>query len=298
MTSIAAEEGHDITEAGRSTITKKHSKVTIKMIVFYVLLTVGMALTILPVFWMFMASFMTLGDVFATPVNIIPPTWQPQNYITIFTDFEIDLYFKNSVIITGSIVILQVLFCSLVGYGLAKFDFPGKNLVFLFIMATLMIPFAVILIPLYLIVRSFNWIDTYYGLIIPFALSPIGIFLMRQFIMSVPDDYMDAARIDGANELSIFLRVVIPLSRPAVITLAIITFVTNWDQFLWPLIITTTKDHRPLPIGLSNFMQQFTNDWHLLMAGAVVAVLPVMILFLVMQRQFLEGMAGLSGMKG
>ena len=266
--------------------------------IFYLLLTAGMALTVLPVFWMFMASFMTLGDVFATPVNLIPPTWQPQNFIEIFTDFEIGLYFRNSLIVTGSIVILQVFFCSIVGYGLAKFDFPGKSLIFMFIMATLMIPFAVILIPLYLIVRTFDWIDTFQGLIIPFAMSPIGIFLMRQFIIAVPDDYMDAARIDGAHEFLIFWRVVLPLSKPAVITLAIITFVSNWDQFLWPLIITTTKYYRTLPIGLASFMQQFTNEWHLLMAAAVVAVLPVMLLFLLMQRQFLEGMAGLSGVKG
>jgi len=281
-------------------ISTKHlnGKALARLVIFYLLLTAGMALTVLPVFWMFMASFMTLGDVFATPVNLIPPKWQPENFITIFTDFNIGLYFKNSLIITGSIVILQVFFCSIVGYGLAKFDFPGKNIVFMFIMATLMIPFAVILVPLYLIVRSFNWIDTYQGLIFPFAMSPIGIFLMRQFIFAVPDDYMDAARIDGANEFRIFWQVVLPLSKPAVITLAIITFVSNWDQFLWPLIITTTNKYRPLPIGLASFMQQFTNDWHLLMAGAVVAVLPVILLFLLMQRQFLEGMAGLSGVKG
>ncbi|MBV7332082.1 carbohydrate ABC transporter permease [Chloroflexi bacterium TSY] len=269
----------------------------IKTSIFYLLLTIGMAVIVLPVYWMFMASFMTLADVFDTPVNLYPPIWQPQNYITIFAEFEIGLYFRNSIVVTGSIVILNLLFCSSVGYGLAKFDFPGKNLVFMFIMATIMIPFAVILIPLYLIVRTFDWIDTFQGLIIPFAMSPVGIFLMRQFIISVPDDYMDAARIDGASELSIFWRIVLPLSRPAVITLAIITFVTNWDQFLWPLIITTTKYYRTLPIGLASFMQQFTNDWHLLMTSAVVAVLPVMLLFLVMQRQFLEGMAGLSGIK-
>ena len=128
-------------------------------------------------------------------------------------------------------------------------------------------------------------------------MSPIGIFLMRQFIFSVPDDYMDAARIDGASELGIFFRIVLPLSRPAIITLAIITFVTNWDVFLWPLIVTTTDRYRTLPIGLAQFLQEYQNEWNLLMAGAVVAVLPVVILFLAMQRKFLESMAGLSGIK-
>jgi len=275
----------------------KTSKNIATELLFYGLLTLGMALITLPVFWMFSASFMTLGDVFTTPVNLLPPVWRPQNYIEIFTDFNIGLYFMNSVIVTGSVVILQVIFCSLVGYSMAKFDYPGRNLIFAFIMATLMIPFAVILIPLYLIVRGFSWVDSYQGLILPFAMSPIGIFLMRQFIVSVPDDYIDAARIDGASEIGIFFRIVLPLSRPAVITLAIITFVTNWDLFLWPLVITTTDRYRTLPIGLAQFLQQYQNEWNLLMAGAVVAVLPVILLFLSMQRRFLEGMAGLSGIK-
>jgi multiple sugar transport system permease protein len=266
-------------------------------ILFYLLLTAGMVLTVLPVYWMFMASFMTLSDVFTTPVNLFPPEWRPQNYVDIFTRFNIGHYFVNSLIVTGSIVILQVIFCSIVGYSMAKFDYPGKNLIFAFIMATLMIPFAVILIPLYLIVRGFDWVDSYQGLIVPFSMSPIGIFLMRQFIVSVPDDYLDAARIDGASELGIFFRIVLPLSRPAIITLAIITFVTNWDDFLWPLIITTTQRYRTLPIGLAQFLQEYQNEWNLLMAGAVVAVLPVMILFFALQRRFLEGMAGLSGLK-
>lgn len=275
----------------------KRASNSLKTILFYLLLTVGMMVTVLPVYWMFMASFMTLGDVFTTPVNLFPPEWRPQNYVDIFTEFNIGRYFINSVIVTGAIVILQVIFCSLVGYSMAKFDYPGKNLIFIFIMATLMIPFAVILIPLYLIVRTFDWIDTYQGLILPFSMSPIGIFLMRQFIVSVPDDYMDAARIDGASELGIFFRIVLPLSRPAIITLAIITFVTNWDVFLWPLIVTTTDRYRTLPIGLAQFLQEYQNEWNLLMAGAVVAVLPVILLFLAMQRRFLEGMAGLSGLK-
>lgn len=269
----------------------------IKTLLFYLFLTVGMIITILPVYWMFAASLMTLGDVFTTPVNLYPPEWRPQNYIDIFTEFNIGRYFLNSVIVTGSIVILHLIFCSIVGYSMAKFDYPGKNVIFAFIMATLMIPFAVILIPLYLIVRTFGWIDSYQGLILPFAMSPIGIFLMRQFIFGVPDDYIDAARIDGASELGIFFRIVLPLSRPAIITLAIITFVTNWDVFLWPLIVTTTDRYRTLPIGLAQFLQEYQNEWNLLMAGAVVAVLPVVILFLAMQRRFLEGMAGLSGLK-
>jgi multiple sugar transport system permease protein len=276
---------------------RKSARAILALLLFYMLFTIGAAIIVLPIYWMFMASFMTRGDVVSTPVYLFPPTWQPENYLRIFTDFNIGLYFKNSLIVTGSIVILNLFFCSLVGYSLAKFDYPGKNLIFLFIMSTVMIPFAVLLIPLYLIVRAFGWINSYPGLILPFAMSAFGIFLMRQFIFGVPDDYIDAARIDGAGEFGIFLRIVLPLSRPALITLAILTFVGNWDEFLWPLVVTTTDQYRTLPIGLSKFLEAYQNEWNLLMAGAVVAALPLVLLFLVMQRRFLEGMAGLSGLK-
>ena len=265
---------------------------------FHVVMLAGGFLLIMPVLWMVSASFMTRADILDAPVNLLPPVWQPQNFIQIFVDFNIGRYFMNSIIVTGSVVLLNLLFCSLVGYSLAKFNYPGKNIVFLFIMATVMIPFAVIVIPLFLIVRSFNWVDTYQGLIVPFAMSAFGIFLMRQFIFGIPDDYIDAARIDGASEIGIFFRIILPLSRPALVTLAILTFVTNWDEFLWPLVVTSTDQFRTLPIGLSKFLEAYQNDWHLLMAGAVVSALPLVVLFLAMQRRFLEGMAGLSGIKG
>ena len=267
-------------------------------VIFHVAMLVGGILFILPVLWMISASFMTRSDVLDVPVNLLPPLWQPQNYIQIFVDFNIGLFFKNSLIVTGSVVLLNLFFCSMVGYSLAKFDFPGKNLLFTFIMATVMIPFAVILIPLFLTVRSLGWVDTYQGLIVPFTMSAFGIFLMRQFMVSIPDDYLDAARIDGASEFVIFFRIVLPLSRPALVTLAIVTFVTNWDEFLWPLVVTTTDNFRTLPIGLAKFLEAYENEWHLLMAGAVVAALPLVTLFLAMQRRFMEGMAGLSGIKG
>ena len=277
--------------------TQKNSSLP-RSLFFHAAMLGGGFLFIVPVLWMVSASFMTRGDVLDVPVNLLPPVWQPQNYIQIFVDFNIGLFFVNSIIVTGSVVLLNLLFCSLVGYSLAKFDYPGKNLLFLFIMATVMVPFAVIIIPLFLIVRSLAWVDTYQGLIVPFTMSAFGIFLMRQFMLGVPDDYLDAARIDGASELGIFFQIVVPLSRPALVTLAIVTFVINWDEFLWPLVVTTTDSYRTLPIGLAKFLEAYENEWHLLMTGAVVAALPLVLLFLVMQRRFLEGMAGLSGLKG
>ncbi|MGH2561111.1 MAG: carbohydrate ABC transporter permease [Thermomicrobiales bacterium] len=268
-----------------------------RTILFYVLLTAGLLIFLLPAIWMVSASFMTRQDILASPVNLIPPEWRPRNYVEIFTDFNLDHYFLNSAFVTGSIVVLNVLFCSMVGYSLAKFDFPGKNLIFGFILSTIMVPFAAILIPLYLIIREFKWINTYQALIVPFAMSALGIFLMRQFMLSIPDDYLDAARVDGASEFGIFFRIVLPLSGPGLTTLAIITFVTYWDEFLWPLVVTTTDQYRPITVGLAKFQEQYGTQWHLLMAGAVVAALPVVILFLVLQRRFFVAMGGLSGLK-
>jgi multiple sugar transport system permease protein len=266
-------------------------------ILFYLALTLGLLVFVLPVLWMVSASFMTRQDILSAPVKLLPPVWRPENYLEIFADFNLGRYLLNSVFVTGSIVVLNVFFGSMVGYGLAKFDFPGKNLVFGFILATIMVPFTAILIPLYLIVRAFSWINTYQALIVPFGMTAIGIFLMRQFMLSIPDDYLDAARVDGASELGIFFRIVLPLSGPGMTTLAILTFVTYWDEFLWPLVVTTTDDYRPLTVGLAKFLEQYQTEWNLLMAGAVVAALPVVVLFLVLQRRFFAAMGSLSGLK-
>lgn len=264
---------------------------------FYGLLTAGAVICLMPVFWMVSASFMTRADVLASPINLLPPVWQPQNYADIFTRFNIGLYLLNSTIVTGTVVLLNVVLCTSVGYALAKFRFPGQSVFFLMVLATIMIPFTVLLIPLYNIVRALNWINSYQGLIIPFAMSGLGVFLMRQFILDIPDDYINAARVDGASELLIFFRVIIPLARPAMITLAILTFVNNWDEFLWPLISTTSDTYRTMPVGLARFLGQYGNDWNLLMAGATVAALPVILLFLGLQKPFLESQGNLAGLR-
>jgi multiple sugar transport system permease protein len=203
----------------------------------------------------------------------------------------------NSIIVTGSVVLLNLVFCPLVGYSLAKFDYPGKNILFVFILSTIMVPFTAILVPLYLIVRSLGWVNTYQALIFPFAMSAVGIFLMRQFMYAIPGDYMDAARMDGASEPTIYIRIVMPISQPAMVTLAILTFVGTWDEFLWVLVTTTGDQIRTLPIGLAKFVEAYQTRWELMMAGSVVAALPVLIVFVALQRRFLEGMASLSGLK-
>uniref|UniRef100_A0A7C1FEU6 Carbohydrate ABC transporter permease n=1 Tax=Caldilinea aerophila TaxID=133453 RepID=A0A7C1FEU6_9CHLR len=257
----------------------------------------GAILITTPALYMLSASFMTNSELFSARFQLLPSTLYWGNYVEVFARFNFMRYLSNSVFVTGVIVLLNLLFSPMVGYSLAKFDYPGKNILLLFILATVMVPFTAILIPLFLIVRGLGWVNTYQGLIIPFAMSAFGIFLMRQFIVSVPDDYIDAARIDGASEFRIYFQIVLPLIQPALITLAIIVFVASWDEFLWMLVVTTGDALRTLPIGLAKFREQYQTRFELMMAGSVIAAAPVVIMFLALQRRFLQGMAGLSGLK-
>ena len=273
------------------------AKNIIPSLLFYGLLSLGAIFISVPIIWMVSASFMTTNEIFSPQIKLFPDSLRLNNFVTVFTEFNFARYLLNSIIVTGSIILLNLIFCPLVGYSLAKFQYPGRNLLFTFIMATVMVPFTAILIPLYLISRSLGWIDTYPAMIIPFAMSAFGIFLMRQFMHAIPDDYIDAARLDGASEFRIFLSVIVPISQPALITLALITFIANWDELLWPLIITNSDALRTLPIGLTKFVEAYQTRWELMMAGSVVAAMPAVLIFVLMQRRFLAGMASLSGLK-
>jgi multiple sugar transport system permease protein len=271
-------------------------RTTGKILGLLALLLGGIAFS-LPTLYMISASLMTSQELFSTQLRLFPDVPQWQNYAQVFVNFNFGRYLMNSIIVTGTVVLLNLIFTPMVGYSLAKFDFPGKNLLFVFILATVMVPFTAILIPLFLIVRSLGWVNSYPGLIVPFAMTAFGVFLMRQFILAVPDDYIDAGRIDGASELRIFFQIVMPLIQPALVTLAIVIFVANWDEFLWMLVVTTGDALRTLPIGLAKFVEQYRTRYELMMAGSVVSAAPVVIVFLALQRRFLEGMAGLSGLK-
>lgn len=283
------------------TLNRSGNAITIKNIsartVFYVALTLGAIFVSVPTLWMVSASFMTSAELFSPQVRLLPLELRLENYTEVFTRFNFGRYLLNSCIVTGSVIILNLIFCPLVGYSLAKFRYPGRNLLFIFVLSTIMVPFTAILVPLYLIVRTLGWINTYQGMIVPFAMSAFNIFLMRQFMTSIPDDYTDAARIDGANELTIYIRIILPICQPALVTLAILTFISNWDEFLWMLVVTTGDQFRTLPIGLAKFVEAYQTRWELMMAGSVVAALPAVLVFLAMQRRFLAGIASLSGIK-
>lgn len=263
----------------------------------YVALLAGAIFVSLPTLYMLSASLMTSQDLFATEFHFFPTAIYVQNYVEVFANFNFSNYLQNSAIVTSAVVILNLIFSPMVGYSLAKFDFPGKAVLMLFILATVMVPFTAILIPLFLIIRTIDWVNSYPGLIMPFAMSAFGIFLMRQFLLAVPDDYIDAGRIDGAGELRIYFQIVLPLIQPALVTLAIVIFVGIWDEFLWTLVITTGDALRTLPIGLAKFVEQYRTRYELMMAGSVVAAAPVILIFVALQRRFLQGMAGLSGLK-
>jgi multiple sugar transport system permease protein len=262
---------------------------------------IGLVLAIVsafPVLYMFSASLMQPSQIFSMPLQLVPQPPRPQNFVDIFAQFNIGHYLRNSLLFTSCVVLLNLLFCSLTGYSLAKFRFPGRRVIFLFILSTMMVPFNVIVVPLYAVVRSLGWIDTPQALIVPFMITAFGVFLMRQFIGDIPDEYLDAARIDGAHEVGIYWRIILPLAKSALTTLAILVFVDNWDSFLWPLIALNSDTWKPLPLGLAQFLSNYGNAWTLFMAACVLATIPLLVVFIVLQRGFLQAFSGLSGIKG
>ena len=264
----------------------------------YTVVTLGFVAVITPFVWMILGSFKPQGELLR-----VPPTWWPEsptldNYSSLFSKQSFLRYFFNSTLVAVVITVANVTFSSMVGYALAKLKFRGKKLVFALVMGTLMIPGMVTFVPLFVLVANLGMVDSYPGLILPFLVTPFGVFLMRQFIMQLPDDLLDAGRIDGAGELRIFRQIILPLCGPGLATLGILTFLGSWNNFLWPLVVAQTQDYYTLPVALALFSnnQQFIPNYGVLLAGATVVVVPVLIVFLIFQRRFIEGIAS-TGIK-
>jgi multiple sugar transport system permease protein len=249
-----------------------------------------------PFYWAFATAFKPSGDVFASPPKWIPSPWTVANFKEVFTLVPFGRYFLNSVIVTGSIVALNVVFDTAAAYAFAKLRFPGRNVLFFLLLITLMVPFQVNLIPLYRIMVKLNEIspalgvDTYSAMILPGAIQVFGIFLMRQFLASIPDEMLESARIDGASEFRILRSVIFPIAAPGMATLAIFTFLGAWNDFLWPLIVTNSDDVRTLPVGLALLARKNTVNWGDTMAGTVLVAAPMILIFLLLQRRFIEGL--------
>jgi len=276
--------------------TRKWAIAPSKMLI-YLTMALGALVFFLPIFYMLTGSLKQSSDIFKVPFQWIPSPFVPENYTEAMKVAPFGRYFLNSLIVGVFTTLLNVFFSALTGYGFAKYNFWGKKFLFIAILSTLMIPFQAIMVPLYIIVRDFSWLNSYLGLIIPWSLSAFGVFLMRQFILSIPNELMDAARIDGDSELGIFWHVILPLSKTPLVTLAIFTFLDSWNNLLWPLIIITKPEMRTVSLGLTEFQTLHGTSYNLLMAGSTVATIPILILFIFLQRYFIRGVV-LSGLKG
>jgi len=269
------------------------------LILFSVALLISL-LFFFPVYLMVSSSFKSEGEIFAIPMHWIPHEFQGfRQYQFAFENTRLERWYINSLFIAAVQTIATVFFGALAGYGFAKFRFPGRNILFLFILSIMTVPFQILVIPMFVLVHQLGWHNSYQGLIMPGLISAFGVFMMRQFAYSVPDELLDAARIDGASEFSIFRRIVMPMLKPAAASLAIITFLFSWNSFLWPLVVAQNRDLVTLPVGLTYFSQSLDREplWAVAMAVSTMATIPVILLFLFFQRYFIEGMM-VSGIKG
>jgi multiple sugar transport system permease protein len=262
----------------------------------YIGLVAAALVMVAPFLWTVSTALKPSADVFASPPKLIPDPATLANFQDVLTLLPFDRYLLNSIIVTGAIVLLNVIFGTMAAYAFAKLRFPGRNLIFAVMLLTLMVPFQVNLIPLYAIMVRLKeatgiiGADTYFGLIAPSAVQVFGIFLMRQFLRSIPNEILENARVDGASEWRILRSIVFPLATPGMATLAIFTFIAAWNDFLWPLIVTSSDDMRTLPVGLALLARKNTVNWGQTMAGTVLAAGPMIAVFLVLQRRFIEGL--------
>ena len=258
-------------------------------IFLYAFLIVGSALALLPMLWMVSASFMAAGEANSFPPRLIPRDPTLEHYRALFTSLNLGRYLLNSTIIATTATALSILINSMAGYAFAKLRFPHRDRLFRLLTLGLVIPVQVAMLPLFLLLRQMGLVNTYWAVIIPSMASIFGIFLIRQYARSIPDDLIDAARIDGASELRIYWSVVLPVIRPILATLAIWTFLSTWNDFMWPLIVMSDREYQTLPVALAGLSREHVQDNERMVAGSVVTILPVLILFLALQRHYIQG---------
>jgi multiple sugar transport system permease protein len=264
-------------------------------VVAWTLLLMGGIVMVMPILYMFATSFKFPHEV--GELSLIPKEPTLENYIYVLGDGRFFRWFLNSLGIAVIVTLSNVFFDSLVGYTLAKFRFRGRYFVFIAILSTLMIPTEMLVIPWYVMAKTFGWLDSYWGIMFPGLMTAFGTFLMKQFFETVPDDFLEAARIDGLNEFQIWWQIAMPLVTPALSALAIFTFLGNWTAFIWPLIVTNSKELYTVPVGLTSFSFEQGVQWEVIMTGAAIATLPTLIVFLVFQRYIVRGVV-LAGLKG
>jgi multiple sugar transport system permease protein len=254
-------------------------------------------LFIIPLLWMVSTSFQAGEKMYQLTTEWIPAVWHPENFPNALSRAAFPTFFLNSAVVSVAVMVGNILFCTLAGYGLAKYRFPGDRFVLLAILSTLMLPMEVTLVPTFLIIHQLGWLNTYQGIFAPLLVDAFGVFLMRQFILKIPSDYIEAARIDGLGEFGILWRIIVPQCKPAIAVLAIFAFRDSWDQFLWPLVVVSRDEYRTYPLGLVRFGEDYGSPPTEQMAIAVLATIPVFLVFLLLQR-FVKTGFGLSGLKG
>ncbi|MFH1213634.1 MAG: carbohydrate ABC transporter permease [Candidatus Neomarinimicrobiota bacterium] len=263
----------------------------------YLLMIPAMILTLVPFIWMVSVSLLPEGGANQFPPQLFPKEISWEHYRRLFSQMNIVRYFINSIIVSVSVTAISLVFNSMAGYAFAKYRFPGKNKLFSLLLSAMVIPAQVTMLPLFLMLNRLGLINSYWGIIIPGLASIYGIFLIRQYIISIPDSLIEAARIDGASDFYIYRKIILPLAKPILVTLALFTFMGAWNDFLWPLIILTRDNMYTLPVALANLMGEHVQDTELMMAGSVITILPVLIVFLAMQKYYIRGIM-LGGVKG
>lgn len=251
---------------------------------------------VFPFIWMLFTSFKPEAQIAQYPPKLFPDSWTLENYQNVWSRIPFARLFLNSIVMAGGVTVISLLLDSMAAYALSRLEFPGRDAIFIVILIALMLPFQVMFIPLYVVVHDLGLLDSYSGLIVPRATNAFGIFMLRQFFMTLPKELDEAARIDGASEFGIYWRIILPLSGPALATLAIFHFMYNWNDFLWPLLITSSTEMRTLPAGLALFVGQHVVEYGVVMAGAVLTLLPLLVAFLFAQRYFIQGIA-MTGIK-
>ena len=261
------------------------------------LLTLFAAASLLPLLWMLSVSFMPTGAASVLPPPLLPAEPTLANYRELFERAGLLGNLVNSLILAAAVTIMSLLFNTLAGYAFAKLRFAGRDRLFRLLIAALVIPAQVAMMPLFLLLKEMHLINTYGGVVVPAMAGIFGIFLVRQYTLGIPDELIEAARVDGAGELRIFVQIILPLLRPVLVSLAVFSFLGSWNDFMWPLIVLTDDDLHTLPVALAGLSREHVQDYELMMAGSVVTVLPVLLLFLALQRHYIRGML-LGGVKG
>ena len=294
----SAERTLELAEQVVSTPGPRRRRVTWELILAYVLLSLGAVVMVLPFIWMLLTSLKPAPEL--VQFAFLPKNPTLDNYREVLGTSNFGRWYGNSLLIATISTLSVAFFDSLVGYTLNKFEFPGKNIIFIGILATLMVPTEMLIIPWFNMSVQLGWnqgVAQYWGIVFPGVITAVGIFLMRQFFDGVPNELLDAARIDGVNEFGIFWRVAMPLVKPAIAALCIFNFIGNWNAYLWPLIIASNRAYYTLPVGLSFFRGESTTQWEKIMTGASLATIPLLIVFILFQRQIIKGIA-LTGIKG